>query len=623
MRPFGVGGTVLLVASLAAQAPPGPTSPAPNPESQTAAPASPTGRPADHPAPPAGARAGAAALTERIVPASPAARAAAIPRRNLIDEHIFGKMERDGIPHAPLSTDEEFFRRIHVDLTGRIPPDAELRQFLASTDPDKRDRLIDRLASSRAYEAKWTYFFGDLYKNAFNRIGNEGKNLFAKWIRDNIHLDRPYDVMVREMLTANAVSNWYVGPAGYVARWVVIGINCDDEIHEDTSDELAINATKHFLGVDLTCVSCHDGAKHLETINLFLAERRRAEVWKMAAFFGRTRVLRRTEVSTAQDEYSIDDEGPGYDASAPTVVRVPRTGPKGLLDPAYLFTGAAPPPDRHPRAEFARMLTADPQFARAAVNLLWAEMFGVGIVDPPLDFDLKRIDPKNPPPSPWTLQPTHPELLEALAQYFRDNRHSLRSVITLIARSSAYQLSSRFPGEWNAAYAPYYARRFVRRLDAEEIYDSLVAATGVATDLPIPGTDARVRYATELFAADDLRGRDPRLQEIHFFLESFGQTNREYSERTNEGDITQAVLLMNSPLVRRLVQASEGSYLAGLLKEPLADEERIDRLFQRFLVRRATPEEIARSKAVVQAGPGGWVDLQWLLVNKVEFVHHF
>jgi hypothetical protein len=626
---FHGGCVALFVATLAAQAPtpksqtPDPKSQTPDPKSQTPDPGSQTAKPADHPATPTGSRGGVSTLTERVVPSSPAGRAPAIPRRNLIDEHIFSKMERDRIPYAPLSTDEEFFRRIHIDLTGRIPPDGELRQFLESTDPGKRDTLIDRLASSRAYEAKWTYFFGDLYKNAFNRIGNEGKNIFARWIRDNIHLDRPYDVMVREMLTANAASNWYVGPAGYVARWVVIGINCDDEIHEDTSDELAINATRHFLGVDLTCVSCHNGAKHLEKINLYLTERRRDEVWKMAAFFGRTRVLRRTETSTAQDEYSIDDEGPGYDASAATVVRVPRTGGKGLVAPAYMFTGEAPPPDRHPRAEFARLLTADPQFARAAVNLLWAEMFGVGIVDPPLDFDLKRIDPKNPPPAPWTLQPTHPELLEALAQYFRDSRHSLRSVIKLIARSSAYQLSSRFHGEWKAAYAPYYARKFVRRLDAEEIYDSLVAATGVATDLPIPGTDQRVRYATELHAADDLRGRDPRLQEIHFFLESFGQTNREYSERTSEGDITQAVLLMNSPLVRRLVQASDGSYLAGLLKEPLSDEQRINRLFQRFLVRSATPEEIDRSKAVVKAGAGGWVDLQWLLANKVEFVHNF
>jgi hypothetical protein len=351
----------------------------------------------------------------------------------------------------------------------------------------------------------------------------------------------------------------------------------------------------------------------------------------MAAFFGKTRVLRRTEVSTAQDEYSIDDQGPGYDPSAATVVRVPRTGKKGLLDPAYLFTGRTPEPDRHPRPEFAKMLTADPQFARATVNLLWAEMFGVGIVDPPLDFDLARLDPKNPPTAPWTLQPSHPELLDALAQYFREHNYSLRSVLTLIAKSNAYQLSSSFPGEWKAAYAPYFARKFVRRLKAEEVYDSLVNATNVFTDIPIPGTDIRRQFVGELFDAEDIRAtrgasnRSDMLQQIHFFLESFGQANREYSERTNEGDITQAVLLMNSPLVLKQVQASPTSYLAGLLKDPMGDEARIFRLFERFLIRQPSLAEVAQAKKVLAGSPGvkGWEDLQWLLVNKVEFVHHF
>ena len=87
---------------------------------------------------------------------------------------------------------------------------------------------------------------------------------------------------------------------------------------------------------------------------------------------------------------------------------------------------------------------------------------------------------------------------------------------------------------------------------------------------------------------------DPILKEIHFFLESFGQTNRQSSERSNDGAITQAVLLMNSPLVHRQIRAAEGSYLAGLLKQRLPDEEKIARLFERFLVRQADAGEIAR-----------------------------
>ena len=582
--------------------------------------------PKDHPAvAPAAGRSAAADLTERLRPASPSLGSIPVPRRNLIDEFIFDKIEKDAVPHAPLSSDEEFFRRAYIDLTGRIPLDDELRAFLASTDPDKRDKLVDRLTTSKPYEAKWTYFFNDIYKPAPGRVGQPAKNLFYHWVYDNIHLDRPYNQVVYEMLTAVATSNWYVGPATYVARWVVTAVSCDDEVHEDTSDELAIHATKDFLGIDISCASCHDGARHLEKINIFLSQRKREEIWKMAAFFGKTNVLRRTEVSTAQDEYSIDDNGPGYDPSARTVVRVERRGKPGLLDPVYMFTGERPDPAKPPRTEFARMLTSDPQFARATVNLLWAEMFGVGIAEPVFALDPARLDPKNPPPEPWTLQPSHPELLDALAQYFRDNNYSIRSVLKLIAKSNTYRLSSQFPGEWKASYEPYFARKFVRRLKAEEIYDSLVSATNIFTDVPIRGTDVKVKFATEAYSPDEFirNVNDPILKEIHFFLESFGQTNRQSSERSNDGAITQAVLLMNSPLVHRQIRAVEGSYLAGLLKQPLTEEEKITRLFERFLVRRPTPAELANAKSVVSGGAEGWEDLQWLLVNRVEFVHSF
>ena len=604
MRLLVIGCFALWVAAVAAQAPQAP---------------------ADHPtaaAPATGTR-DASTLTERLRPSTTAGSTTPVPRRNLIDEFIFAKMESDKIPHAGLSSDEEFFRRVHIDLTGHIPTDEDLRTFLASTAPNKRETLIDRLVASRASKTKWTYFLNDVYKPHSNRVGPQGKVAFQKWVYDNIHLDRPYNEMVQDMLTSNAVSNWYVGPASYVARWVITAVACDDEVHEDTSEELAIHAAKDFLGVDTSCVSCHDGARHLEKINLYLSQRKRRELWDMGAFFGKTRVLRRTEITTAQDEYSIDDRGPGFDPSARTVLRTDRRGPQTLLEPAYMFTGERPDPARHPRAEFARLLTSDRQFARATVNLLWWEMFGVGIVDPPFSWDLARIDPKNPPPAPWTLQPSHPELLEALAQYFIDNNYSLRSVITLIARSSAYQLSSQFPGEWKAGYAPYFARKFVRRMKAEEIHDSLITATNLMSEYVIPTTDLKVKYAMEAGPEDFTDRRNPHGKQVHFFLDAFGQTNREASERSNDGEITQAILLMNSPFVLEQIKASEGSYLAELLKQDLPEDEKIARVFQRFLMRKPSADEVTQAKAVVKTGAAGWEDLQWLLVNKVEFVHNF
>ncbi|MFN7939619.1 MAG: DUF1553 domain-containing protein [Bryobacteraceae bacterium] len=578
--------------------------------------------PKDHPPTPAAdRRTQASQLTAEIAGQSPSGPSSPVPRNNFIDTHIFGRMAKDRIPHAPLASDEEFFRRLHIDLTGRIPGNQQLHEFLSSKDPHKRDKLIDALIGSKEWRAKWTYWFGDLAMAAANRIGNEGKNVFYRWVYDNFQVNRPWNEFVTDLLISKAVSNWYVGDSGYVARWVVIGVKCDDYVHEDTADELAIHSVRDFLGVDLNCVSCHDGARHLEKINLWLSQRKRDELYQMAAFFGKTRVLRRVEVATTQDEYAIDDKGPGYDAGARTVVRVTRRG-KGQVDPRFLFNGQGADNTRPLRPQFAKLLTEHPQFARATVNRFWAELMGVGIVEPITDFDLARQDPNNPPPAPWTIQPTHPELLDALAEDFRNNGYDIQRLQKLIVKSSAYQLSSKFPGEWKASYAPYYARKFVRRLTSEELYDSIVQATNLFTEVPVRGTDFRARYATETRSPEDWKANG--LKDIVFFLESFGQNNREYSERKNGGTITQAVLMMNSPWIMRQIQASPGSYLSSLLQRKQPDETNVTELFERFLSRKPTREELASAKDLTATGGRkGYEDLQWLLMNKLEFLFNY
>src|SRR5213078_3983439 len=116
----------------------------------------------------------------------------------------------------------------------------------------------------------------------------------------------------------------------------------------------------------------------------------------------------------------------------------------------------------NPRLALARMVTSHPQFRRAAVNILWGKLMTVAFVEPYNGFDLMRLDPKNPPPAPWTLQPTNPELLQTLAEDFRDHNYSIQRVIKTIMKSSTYQLSTSFPGQWSDAYAPYYARKLAR-----------------------------------------------------------------------------------------------------------------------------------------------------------------
>ncbi|MBM3776104.1 MAG: DUF1549 domain-containing protein, partial [Acidobacteria bacterium] len=405
----------------------------------------------------------AARLTSEVARKLPPAAGGKVQRKNYIDDFIFGKMQADGVPHALLTTDPEFQRRIYLDLWGRLPDPAEVRQFAADQTADKRDRLIDRLlgldyGSKPGYDdyklgpwmveepflARWTYWFGDLFYNGPIQ-GVEARNAFRQYLYYNLKYNISYDHMVREMLTAKAVSAQVDGPSNFLTRSEVDGIRDTDVMHEDTCDEIAVNATKLFLGIDLECVSCHDGAGRLDKINLWLSRRKRVEFWRQAAFFGNLRIFRPThnnqefavlEGPPLRPEAHWREGGNGYRMDAVSVLRVARDQ-NARVYPEFLLTKEQPAPGTSPRAEFARMITTDLQFARATVNLFWAHFMTVGIVDPPFGWDLDRQDPHSPPPAPWTIQPSHPELLEALARDFQEHNFDLRYLMQTIVKSSA------------------------------------------------------------------------------------------------------------------------------------------------------------------------------------------
>jgi hypothetical protein len=157
--------------------------------------------------------------------------------------------------------------------------------------------------------------------------------------------------------------------------------------------------------------------------------------------------------------FIVDDLGRGYDTKSPSMLRIERSG--GPSQPKFMLTDELPRHGAEPREELARLLTSHPQFARATVNLYWSKLMGLGIVEPADEFDLAHQDPKHIPTG-WDLQPSHPELLDALAADFRKSGYSLHSLFRTICNSSAYQLSARFPGQWSERYTRYYARKYAR-----------------------------------------------------------------------------------------------------------------------------------------------------------------
>ena len=563
----------------------------------------------------------AGSLTERLVESTQNGEqpeVSPVPQRNFIDRFIFRKIERDGIPHAPLSTDREFLRRVKLDLTGRIPSPAEVRIFLADTDPAKREKLIDQLVDSEAWVDKWAYFFMDLFR-ANGKMGR-GKHLFHYWMKENLRSDRPYDQIARAIIAASAKSNHVVAAANLIAREHVQGKATADDgddfgmVHQlDTHDELAIIYGKAFLGINLSCVSCHDGQGHLQQVNVWLSGKTRQEFFQYAAFLGRTRYQMYWENGKGNSgEFIIDDHAPGYDTTGPSMIRVPRLG--GSNEPAFILTSEQMKPEDEPRAALARMLTSHPQFARATVNLFWAQLMGFGIVEPHDEFDLERQDPESLPEG-WELQPSHPELLNELGKDFERSGYSLKHLMSTICRSSAYQLSARFPGQWKDSYTKYYARKFVRRLGAEELHDAVV----LATDRPgnFEFGDGTVGMAMQLSGPSEGR-------EIRHFMETLGQSDRNTPPRKVAGSLLHPLVLMQSPVVAERVLAEDCGRVQQLLDRYAEDPPVVEEMFLATLSRPPTDREEEIALAALQRNRvEGAQNLQWALINNVEFLFNY
>lgn len=553
-----------------------------------------------------------------------------VQRRNFIDEYIFGRMQRDSIPHAGISADEEFVRRVYLDATGQLPTVEEVRSFKSGTEPDKRDRLVDQLVGTDQFAEQWAWFYGDLFRLQSNT--GRGKYAFNYWNKEWLRVDRPYNEVVTEVLTGVGKTNSTIPALGLLHRNNILAKPMPESPDDyaalnrlDTLDEFSVDVGRIFLGMNISCISCHDGEGHLEQVNLYLSKKTRDEFFRQSAFQGNVRMVMGWDEgirNIGDKDFVYDDLGKGYDASndapfeTPSQIRMPR--PSRKYQPVFLLTGERPRPGANPREELARMLTSHIQFRRATVNLVWGKLMTVPFVDPYDSFDLDRMDPKNPPPAPNTLQPTNPELLEALAEDFMTHNYSMQHLIKTIMKSSAYQLSPRFKGVWKDEYTPYYARKFVRVMAGNELVDAITQAT----DRPEQYTSAgkKVTRINETAGPWELRGRAGA--EILNLMQSFFQSNRSTpSGIANRPSTIQTMLMMNSGVVNERVLSKNGSRVEKLLKSVKNDAEIIDELFLASVSRLPTPaekevalQEMEKDKARAAE------NIQWVLLNSIEFV---
>lgn len=560
-----------------------------------------------------------------------------------IDSYIFGALKANNITPAGKTTDVEFIRRVTLDLTGRIPTPARVITFAGDTSPNKRANLINELLASPQWVDKWTMFYGDLFGNTaqknstgLNRFA-QGRNAFFQWIQDSLTNNKPYNQMAMELITTASANSYTDGRINYLVGGVVTGGPT-----QDIMDQMTANTFDTFLGIThVNCLLCHNGRGHLDQLSLWGSQTTRYQAWQLASFLSHTQAatITTTMGTTSTTVWSLQDNTKGftndYTLNTKTGNRPARVAPAGCKSgqpcyytaPQYIFNGSGPQAGENYRAALARNITGDFQFARAAVNYLWAYFFGQGLVDPPDTFDPMRLDPSNPPPAPWTLQPSNPALLNALAQHFIDSGYNLKAIMSEITNSDAYQLSSQYSGTWDPSWQPYFARKYVRRLWAEEVHDAVTQSSGALPSYTVGGfTDqgfAKPSYAMQLPEP----GVNTNDGNANTLLTNFLRGNRDDQPRKQDGSILQALTLMNGGFVEARLAAT-GTNAVPLIKTnlTLANPDLVNTLYLSILSRLPSSDEMTKAQTALSGATNrtqAVQDLVWSLYNKVDFLFNY
>jgi hypothetical protein len=531
---------------------------------------------------------------------------------NFVDTEIFGRMQKDGIAPALRSTDAEFLRRVSLDLSGQIPSSEAVKAFIADGTADKRTKKIDQLLASPEFIDRWTMWFGDLVQNVRqttnSRENPQGRNAYHNFVYNSIRDGKAYDQMVRDIITSSADS--FADASGGTNYW--IRQQQPNGPIQDQYDNLAAHSTEKFLGMPGLCISCHNGLGHLDAVNTYLKSKSRYDFWGNASFFSRTRQVAITQpVNNGASTLSTLATGQ-YNLNTTSGNKTPRAAVNGQnsVPPVFFLTGEGPRPGEEWRAAYARILTAHPQFARATVNFIWKEMFGLGIIEPTNNIDLNKL----------STQATHPALLEQLTTEFIANKYDLRWLIRTMAVSNAYQLSTKYTAKtWNEAWTPYFARHLPHRLLAEELLDAVTSATNMPSTYTVsPAGQPAVNLAMKL--PDTLEGGGAPGR----FLDNFGRGNRDDEPRIKDSSIVQSLAMMNDstmiiPRIRRNNPTTTVAKALAASSDPAVITET---LYLATLSRYPTDTEKAQAAGYLKSGNLGQKteDLQWVLLNSLEFL---
>lgn len=522
------------------------------------------------------------------------------PVHNDVDQHVFAKLKLLNILPSELCTDQEFIRRVYLDLCGILPTPDEARAFFADTDPAKRAKLIDRLLDRPEFADFWTYKWLDVLRSNRLTIQIKGSHAYRQWLRSHIERNTPWNEVVRDLLTAggstfdNPPANYYRGPYSHGAPVV------------REPQALAEMTSQLFFGIRMQCAQCHNHPFERWTQD---------DYYQMTAWFAQLQAKPDTVQpgvppltypwQLRENALVIYSTGTGETTQPQTRKTMP---PKVMGMPAPTI-----PPGVDRRTVLASLVTSpeNPFFARATVNRLWFHMLGRGIVDPPDDF--RDSNPAS-----------NDALLDGLAKDFVVRNFDVKHILRTIANSRTYQLSMHANAS-NEADEKYFSHALVKRkrLSAEVLLDAICAATGtpeVFTEMPaetraVQLPDGQVIYTGGRYASWDR----------HPFLKAFGQPAREAAcecEREGDLNLARALEIKNGDFLQGKIRAPQNR-IGKLLSQKLSDAEVLNELFLATLSRPPVPNEVQAALAHVAAASdkrAAWEDVHWALLNSNELL---
>ncbi|MFN5052923.1 MAG: DUF1549 and DUF1553 domain-containing protein [Planctomyces sp.] len=524
-------------------------------------------------------------LADEVVAGRPAAAAGAeVSLGEFIDQQIRQGWTDNEIEASPLASDEEWVRRVYLDLVGRIPTLTEAREFLADKNPRKRAMLVDALLENEDYVRNFTTIWANnsIGRGAPQRVSRTG---MEKFYREAFAKNRPWNEIVVDILTA---SGHYEenGAVNYILAQMQM---------PDDAVQLTAMTTRLFLGLQVQCTQCHN-----HPFNKWQQD----QFWEFNSFFRQVdkRDHRKLDPKTGQqvDDYSEvvwkEFTGPVYYEK--------RSGMMQVAFPRFQGHEVDPGVGVDRRSELAKLITEpagdEPaQLAQAMVNRTWSHFFGYGFTRPVDD-----MGPHNPA--------SHPELLKRLSREFVAANYDVKQLIRWIVSSEAYQLSSQY-GEKNriddpaAGEMPLFSHMYLKSMQAEQLYDSLIVASNAH------------QSGNGSWSAQE----EQRRRWMQQFVVAFDNDENDESTTFN-GTIPQALMMMNSELIDKACSVERGSFLFEQMSSPGAETQKINDLYMAALTRRPTRAEMTKmQKALARYGAAklnGYQDMFWALLNSNEFI---